>query len=126
MRERLEKYTYAYTNVEVIKIKQGKMDIPVDSMISGEWKLMVICSKKSVSGVYFYNSEYVSQSFADAPLMIKEGGLKIILNDDKLKDKLTEVNKFKIYKNGFSLDKQGNLFVASFMGKLCGFMIVYK
>lgn len=123
----LEKYLYTYTNVEDINFKQIDSEIPVDSMVEGKWKLFIICAKNSVSVIYFYNIDYISQVYNDVPLRVKKGGLNVILNDNKtIGKRITEVNGLKICKNGFTFDKEANMFVSSCMGKLCGFMIVYK
>lgn len=127
MRESLEKYSYVFNNVEKIVFQQENLEIPVDSIIEGDWKLFIICSKKSVSGVYFFNMDYVSQVYNDAPLRVKNTTLNVILNDSKdVGKKITEVDKLKICKNGFTIKNEGNMFLSTFMNKLCGFLIVIR
>ena len=127
MREGLEKYFYTYNNVDEFNLYQTDVIVPVDNLEQGTWKMCAICSKKSVSGIYFYNTDYVSQVYGDSPLRVKKGGLNVILNDNKtIGKKITEVNKLKICKNGFSFDNESNMFVSTFMNKLCGFLIVVR
>lgn len=127
METRLENYSYTFNNVEKINFKQIDLEIPVDAIIEGKWKLYIICVKNLITGMYFYNTDYVSQAYGDAPLRVKKGGLNVILNDNKtIGKKITEVNKLKICKNGFSFDNESNMFVSTFMNKLCGFLIVVR
>ena len=127
METRLENYSYTFNNVEKINFKQIDLEIPVDAIIEGKWKLYIICVKNLITGMYFYNIDYVSQVYGDAPLRVKKGGLNVILNDNKtIGKKITEINGLKICKNGFSFDNESNMFVSTFMNKLCGFLIICK
>ena len=127
METRLENYSYTFNNVEKINFKQIDLEIPVDAIIEGKWKLYIICVKNLITGIYFYNTDYVSQVYGDAPLRVKKGGLNVILNDNKtIGKKITEINGLKICKNGFSYDNESNMFVSTFMNKLCGFLIVVR
>ena len=126
MREGLEKYFYTYNNVDGFNLYQTDVVVPVDTLEQGTWKMCAICSKKSVSGIYFYNTDYVSQVYSDTIMKIKKGGFKVILNgDNELKEQITSINdRLEIYKNGFSFKKGATLFLSTFHNSVCGLMIV--
>ena len=127
MEARLENYSYTFNNIERINFRQIDSDIPVETIVEGKWKLYIICAQNLITGLYFYNIDYVSQIYGDAPLRVKKGGLNVILNDNKtIGKKITEINGLKICKNGFSFDNESNMFVSTFMNKLCGFLIVVR
>lgn len=126
MKRDLEKYSYNFGNVESVVLKQPDTKTNVSDMYSGIWKTCVVCSKNKLSGIYFYNEDYISQYFTDTPLLMKEDSLDIILNDSELNSFETEIDGIKIFKEGLRINRNSLIFVSTLFNKICGFMIVPK
>lgn len=126
MKKELIKYLYSYDNVENITFYQDDSVIPVNDIIKGKWKICCIENKDKLSGLYFFNVEYISQVYGDIPLKIKDSELKIIINGNELENLETTIDELSIYKKGITINKKATLFVSTYFNKLCGFMIIFK
>jgi hypothetical protein len=121
----MESFIHTFNNVNEIVLKQNDMEVPINDIVEGEWKIHTINERKKLSGVYFYNPLYISQVYTNNPLKVKERDLEVCINSKEINlNNCIINNELKVYDNGFILKEANSIFISTLMGRLTGFMIV--
>lgn len=123
----MESFIHTFNNVNEIVLKQNDIEVPINDIVEGEWKIHTINERKRLSGVYFYNPLYISQVYTNNPLKVKGNDLEVCINSKKLiYDKNIYDYELKVYDNGFILENTESIFISTLLGKLTGFMIINR
>ena len=124
----MESFIHTFNDVNEIVLKQNDMEVPINDIVEGEWKILTINERKKLSGVYFYNPLYISQVYTNNPLKAKGTELEVCINSKEINYNSDSIysDKLKVFDNGFILEDSEAIYISTILGRLTGFMIILR